>query len=105
VARSLQTTPTIRTVQILPFVCSIFAANPYRFLFNGSFPLSFSDYWVSYQNQQLYLDENEFLVPLNNEIVTKMNDTYKQNFISLSHLLMVQATEDTVIYPFQVCNG
>lgn len=33
-------------IRIIPFLCDLFEADPYHFLFNGSIPLSFSDYWV-----------------------------------------------------------
>ena len=48
--------------------CVAVARRSYRFLFNGSFPLSFSDYWVAYTNYPLFLSENTFLPSLNNEL-------------------------------------
>ena len=112
-------------MQIIPFVCDIFQDNPYHFLFNGSIPLSFSDYWVdvnftrymtgesersscngSHRNTAqlavLYA-ENTFLVPLNNQQddASLHNATYKANWQSLDHLVLIEATEDTVVYPYQ----
>lgn len=40
-------------LQIIPFLCDVFETNPYDFLFNGSIPLSFSDYFVTYWNETL----------------------------------------------------
>lgn len=38
-------------LQIVPFLCDIFESDPYNFLFNGSIPLSFSDYFVTFWNK------------------------------------------------------
>jgi len=40
-------------LQIIPFLCDVFETNPYDFLFNGTIPLSFSDYFVTYWNETL----------------------------------------------------
>lgn len=81
-------------VQIIPFLCDLFKSNPYRFLFNGSIPLSFSDYFVTSMNHSLYLTENTVLPDLNNQLPTK-NATYTANFKSLNQAVLVEATEDT----------
>jgi len=74
------------------FLCSIFESNPY------SAGLSFSSYWKDAMDQQKYLQENKFLPDLNNELSTK-NETYKKNMISLQKYVLVEALNDTVVYP------
>lgn len=90
-------------IQIIPFLCSIFAADPYNFIFNGSIPISFSDYWVTYDNQPLYLTQNDFLPELNNQVPHANNATYKQRISSLNKIALIAATQDTVVYPWCVC--
>lgn len=87
-------------IRIIPFLCDMFKANPYRFLFNGSIPLSFSDYWKDSMNQTKYLTENRWLPFVNNERPSK-NAQYKKNLESLNQLVLVEATKDTVVYPYQ----
>merc|ERR1711916_34132 len=87
-------------VQIIPFVCDWFKSNPYHFLFNGAIPLSFSDYWVSSMNRTEYVTENRFLPLMNNQRPEK-NATYKSNLESLNLFYMVEATKDTVVYPYE----
>ena len=47
--------------------------------------------------------ENDFLVPLNNQQLdpSAHNATFKANWASLSKLVLIEATEDTVVYPYQ----
>jgi palmitoyl-protein thioesterase len=88
-------------IQILPFVCEIFAADPYNFIFNGSLPISFSDYWVTYDNESMYLAHNDFLPELNNQVPHGNSSIYKTRWSSLNKLALIAATEDTVVYPWQ----
>ena len=68
------------TYKIIPFLCGLFEDDPYHFLFNGSIPLSFSDYFVTFWNQSEYLSQNTFLPDLNNELPGRSNATYTSNF-------------------------
>lgn len=88
-------------VKIIPFVCDLFKSNPYHFLFNGSFPLSFSDYWVESMNQTDYLASNPFLAFLNNQRQGPHSAQYKANFASLERVVLVEATQDTMVYPYE----
>lgn len=88
-------------LQIIPFVCDIFKSDPYRFLFNGSIPLSFSDYWVQVANRSEYLSQNTFLPYVNNEVMSNNSAVYKQRFSSLTQLALIAALQDTVVYPWQ----
>lgn len=87
--------------KIIPFLCSLFEDDPYHFLFNGSIPLSFSDYFVTFWNRTEYLGQNTFLPYLNNEIPGKHNATYTSNFRSLEKVLLGMALNDTVVYPHE----
>ncbi len=86
--------------QEIPFLCDYFLKDPYNFL-DGLITLSFSDYWVDSKNMTRYFAENKFLVPLNNQQpdASLHNATYKNNFASLNHLVLIEALNDTVIYP------
>lgn len=86
-------------VKWIPFVCDLFKSNPYRFLFNGTFQLSFSDYWVGYDDKDRYLAENQFLPYVLNE--RNASSTYKSNLESLEQMVLVEATQDTMVYPYQ----
>ncbi len=55
-------------LQIIPFLCDIFEADPYNFLFNGSIPLSFSDYFTTYWDKSMYLSGNQCLPYFNNQV-------------------------------------
>ena len=87
-------------LQIIPFLCDIFESDPYRFLFNGSLPLSFSDYFVTWRNQSLYLAENTLLPPLNNQLAHANASEYKAAMAAVKVVLLSQALNDTVVYPF-----
>lgn len=75
-------------------------ANPYHFLDFLGITLAFQDYWRDSMNETLYLTENRFLPQLNNELPAK-NGSYKAHMISLNKLVLVEATEDTIVYPYQ----
>jgi pimeloyl-ACP methyl ester carboxylesterase len=90
-------------LQIIPFVCSLFEDDPYAFLLNGSIPLSFSDYFVTFWDREKFLGENKYLPPLNNLLgPSEPNATRnKDAILGVSTLLLAQATQDTVVYPYQ----
>ena len=46
-----------------------------------------------------YLESNHFLTSINNEIPASRNQTYIQNFASLSNLVLVLFTQDTTVVP------
>lgn len=79
----------------------MFSLDPYNFLLNGSIPLSFSDYWVTFYNRTEYLQHNLVLPALNNEVVTAHSSTFKANMASLATIVLVEALQDTVVYPYQ----
>jgi len=89
------------SAKIIPFVCGLFKSNPWRFLFNDTLPLSFSDYWVESMNQTDYLAENEFLPFVNNQRMGPHSASYKSNFASLEKVVLVEATQDTMVYPYE----
>lgn len=90
-------------LQVIPFLCDIFESDPYNFLFNGSFPLSFSDYFVTYWDQNEFLTRNQYLPKINNLLgMNQPNATqYRNNMLAVKQMVLSQATEDTVVYPFQ----
>lgn len=88
-------------VDIVPFLCELFEANPYAFLLNGSIPLSFSDYFTMYWDVPRFLTENKFLPPTNNLLGSGGNATRnKAAILSLNLVLLSEATGDTVVFPF-----
>jgi len=89
-----------REFQEIPFLCDYFLKDPYS-VFGGGITLAFSDYWVDSLNMTQYLAENKFLVPLNNQQrdPSLHNATFKTHFSSLNHLVLIEAVNDTVIYP------
>jgi palmitoyl-protein thioesterase len=85
--------------RIIPFVCELFKSDPYHFLFNGSIPLSFSDYFKTTDDEAKYLRENTYLPYINNEI--RVNSTYKATITGLKRMSLIQALNDTVVYPHE----
>ncbi len=73
-------------------ICPIWKLDPY-----GA-PLAFSGYWKGTNNKEEYLSKSQLLVNVLNEGATK-NETVANNFKSLNHLMMILATEDTMIEP------
>ena len=90
-------------LQIIPFLCDIFESDPYNFLFNGSIPLSFSDYFVTFWDKNEFLTHNQYLPKINNLLgMNQPNATqYRTNMLNLNQIVLSQATEDTVVYPYQ----
>jgi len=87
-------------VQIIPFVCSLFETNPYHFFDFVGIHLSFEDYFKDPANETAYLLGNDFLPLVNNEGATK-NPLYKSRMTTLNKLALIEATEDTVVYPYE----
>jgi palmitoyl-protein thioesterase len=96
-------------LQVVPFLCDVFEADPYHFLLNGSIPLSFSDYFVTYWNRTEFLTspgdnalrtETPILPDLNN-LRAGPNASYVSALASIKTLLLAEALQDTVVYPFQ----
>lgn len=88
-------------LQIIPFLCDVFESDPYNFLFNGSIPLSFSDYFVTYWNRTMYDTQNALLPRLNNQVPHANSSQYKRNVEQVKTVVLIQATQDTVVYPYQ----
>jgi palmitoyl-protein thioesterase len=88
-------------LQIIPFLCDVFESDPYNFLFNGSIPLSFSDYFVTYWNRTMYDTQNALLPRLNNQVPHANSSQYKRNMEQVKTVVLIQATQDTVVYPYQ----
>ncbi len=95
-------------LQIIPFLCDIFEADPYNFLFNGTIPLSFSDYFTTYWNQSMFLNapydnslgtETPILPALNNLLVK--NATYVAALAAIKTIVLSEALQDTVVYPYE----
>lgn len=57
-----------------------------------------ADYWHYSLDESSYLKYCIFLPDINNELAQK-NQTYKQRIVGLDHFVMVQFTQDTVIFP------
>lgn len=88
-------------LQIIPFVCELFLADPYRLTaLNLTSPLAFSDYFVTSMNQSMYLEQNSFLPALNNELPSR-NANYTAAITSLKRIFLSEALNDTVVYPHQ----
>jgi len=73
-------------------ICPIWKLDPY-----GA-GLAFSGYWKDVKNEQNYKQKSTFLADVLNERDTK-NSTVAGNFKSLNALVMIEATEDTMIVP------
>jgi len=58
-----------------------------------------AEYWQDPLNEAEYLEKCVFLPDINNAYSTTQNQTYKENFMSLNELVLVQFTEDTVVQP------
>ncbi len=131
-------------LQIIPFLCGIFEADPYNFFFNGTIPLTFryvptecgvnslhwmilthfpmqsplalaslastfSDYFTTYWNKTEFLSapynnvlgtETPILPDLNN-LGHTTNASYVAALASIKYLVLSEALQDTVVYPFQ----
>lgn len=89
--------------QIIPFVCDILESNPYDFLLNGTIPLSFADYFVTYWDQAEYLTKNPCLPDLNNELGNSSANfaPYKAAMQAVKTVVLSEALQDTVVYPHQ----
>ena len=46
-----------------------------------------------------YLEVNEFLASINNEVASNVNNTYAENLASLEHLVLVLFSEDKTVVP------
>jgi len=57
-----------------------------------------AEYWHDAINETNYIEHNEWLPGINNELPEK-NQTYKTNLMSLNAFVMVQFTEDTMVQP------
>eukprot|EP01112_Ceratiomyxa_fruticulosa_P010251 TRINITY_DN2700_c0_g1_i2.p1 TRINITY_DN2700_c0_g1~~TRINITY_DN2700_c0_g1_i2.p1 ORF type:complete len:329 (-),score=53.52 TRINITY_DN2700_c0_g1_i2:71-976(-) len=57
-----------------------------------------AEYWQDPLNFDEYLEKNIFLPDINNNLDQK-NATYKQNFESLNHFVMVKFLNDTMVQP------
>jgi len=57
-----------------------------------------AEYWHDAINETNYIEHNEWLPGMNNELPEK-NETYKENLMSLNQFVMVQFTEDTMVQP------
>jgi palmitoyl-protein thioesterase len=88
-------------LQIIPLLCDVFEADPYNFLFNGSIPLSFSDYFTTYWNRSMYDTQNDLLPVLNNQVPHANSSLYKRNMERIRTVVLSQATQDTVVYPYE----
>lgn len=61
-------------------------------------PIAFSDYWKDSKDKATYLKKSRFLADINNEKDQK-NITYKENYSSLTKLVLVEALEDSMVVP------
>jgi len=74
------------------WLCSFFASGPY------TASLSFAGYWKDVTDEATYLKESTFLADINNERDVK-NSTYRDNMLKLNKYVLIEALNDTVIYP------
>eukprot|EP01111_Echinosteliopsis_oligospora_P001179 TRINITY_DN1165_c0_g1_i1.p1 TRINITY_DN1165_c0_g1~~TRINITY_DN1165_c0_g1_i1.p1 ORF type:complete len:302 (-),score=69.29 TRINITY_DN1165_c0_g1_i1:19-924(-) len=56
-----------------------------------------AEYWQDPLNREEYLAKSVFLADINNEI--NINETYRQNLISLNRFSLVKFTEDSMVQP------
>eukprot|EP00656_Telonema_subtile_P011409 TRINITY_DN1564_c0_g1_i1.p1 TRINITY_DN1564_c0_g1~~TRINITY_DN1564_c0_g1_i1.p1 ORF type:complete len:353 (-),score=98.16 TRINITY_DN1564_c0_g1_i1:341-1399(-) len=73
-------------------VCPLWKIAPY-----GS-GLAFAGYWKDISNKDKYLSKSTYLAQVLNEGATK-NATIADNFKALNNLVLIEATEDTMIVP------
>ncbi|GAM19389.1 hypothetical protein SAMD00019534_025640 [Acytostelium subglobosum LB1] len=57
-----------------------------------------AQYWQDPLDEAEYLAKSQFLADINNARSSK-NETYKKNFISLNHFVMVKFLNDTMVIP------
>jgi len=60
---------------------------------------SYFSYWKDPFHHDTYLEDNQFLVYINNEKEHSNQGQYKSNLLSLTHFLIVWSNLDAVIYP------
>ena len=58
-----------------------------------------AQYYRDTSQLTVYLSSNQFLTSINNEIPESRNNTYAQNFASLSNLVLVLFTQDKTVVP------
>ena len=73
-------------------ICPVWKLDPY-----GA-PLAFSSYWKGTKDKDTYLAKSRMLADVLNEKDTK-NATVANNFKALNSMMMIEATEDTMIEP------
>mmetsp|Transcript_64434 Transcript_64434/g.119847 ORF Transcript_64434/g.119847 Transcript_64434/m.119847 type:complete len:348 (-) Transcript_64434:43-1086(-) len=61
--------------------------------------LAQANYYRDATNLKLFREKAHFLPYINNEVPSKVNNTYKTNFASLEKLVLVMAEDDTVVHP------
>ena len=70
-------------------------------------PLVFADYWRDPSDKEAYLTHSRFLADVNNERreggkvdgERVLNSLYRKNILGLEKYVVIEATEDTMVYP------
>jgi len=71
------------------------------FYTNEGQKFSVGNYWNDPHHQNLYLDSNNFLPVLNNEVKSNNSQMYRNRFLSLKNLVLIGGPHDGVIEPWQ----
>lgn len=74
---------------------------PHMGIYNLWIQLKKLDYWKNPYKYLEYLEDNDFLVYLNNDIIHLDMELYKSNMISLDYFLIVWSNLDKVITPLE----
>ena len=74
---------------------------PHMGIYNLWIQLKHLDYWKNPYKYLEYLEDNDFLVYLNNDIIHLDMELYKNNMISLDYFLIVWSNLDKVITPLE----
>jgi esterase/lipase len=72
---------------------------PHMGIYIQGISLSYFSYWNDPFHHKKYLEDNQFLVYINNEKEHINQDLYKSNLLSLNHFLIVWSKLDNVISP------
>lgn len=75
--------------------------SPHMGIYTKAIKLPWLEYWKDPFQYKSYLDNNDFLVYINNEKDHANMELYKSNLLSINHFLIVWSEIDKVISPFQ----
>ena len=86
---------------IKPVHSLITYGTPHMGIYLNWIDLGVLDYWKNPLKYQNYLETNDFLKYINNDVDHTMKDLYRHNMENLSYFLIVWSNIDTVVYPLE----